>query len=399
MYIQAMATMALCEAYAQTSSEEHKKSAQKALDYISKGQCPSGSWNYHVTPHRGDSSNSIWPAQALGLGSRAGLEVSPKVWQKYDGFLDSVATGDGRYGYASPEPGSAAITASCLLGRRLTGWEPSRKEFAQGVEIIRAGHVSSMREGCYYYYHAALLMNSLGADTVCWNREMRATLLSLQQADGSWDERTDRWAKQGGGRLMVTSLSLLSLQVKPTWVPLAEVPKGLTDEQMRQLWNDLAREELPRVALAMRTLAAVPDQAVPLLRKQLRPVPVRKDLETIEKRIRDLDSDTFEVRQKAEGELAEIGEQARGLLEKALQRPGTLELRRRVERLLERLDEKNLHPERCREFRAIRVLEHANTAEARKVLKGLAEGAPGVTLTEEARAALARLAAKKKDER
>jgi RNA polymerase sigma factor (sigma-70 family) len=399
MYAQGMATMAVCEAYAQTSSEEHKKSAQKAMDYLSKAQSSDGCWNYRIPSQGGDSSISIWQAEALWLGSRAGLEVPQKVWQRYAGFLDSVATGDGRYGYTSTSTGSAAITASCLVGRRLTGWDPSRAEFVKGVEVIRVNHVTNMREGCYYYYHAALLMNSLGADTVCWNRELRATLLSLQQPDGGWDETSDHWGKLGGGRLMVTSLSLLSLQVKPTWVPLAEVPKGMTDEQLRQLWNDLAREELPRVALAMRTLAAVPDQAVPLLRRQLRPVPVRKDSERIERLIRDLDSDTFEVRQKAEGELAEVGEPVRRLLEKALQRPGKLEFRRRVERLLERLDEKNLHPERCRELRGIRVLEHVNTPEARKVLKSLAEGAEGATLTEEARAALARMAAGKKDKR
>jgi hypothetical protein len=390
MYAQGMATMALCEAYAQTSSEEHKKSAQKALDYLIKAQSTDGCWNYRVPSQGGDSSISIWQAEALWLGSRAGLDVPQKVWQRYAGFLDSVATGDGRYGYTSTSSGSAAITASCLVGRRLTGWDPSRAEFVKGVEVIRGNHVTNMREGCYYYYHAALLMNSLGADTVCWNREMRATLLSLQQSDGSWDAASDRWGRLVGGRLMVTSLSLLSLQVKPTWVPLAEVPQGLTDEQLRQLWDDLARPELPRVALAMRTLAAVPDKAVPMLARQLRPVPAAKNVEQLERWIRDLESDTFLVRQKAEGELAEVGEQTKGLLEKALRGPGTLEFRRRVERLLERLDEKNQHPERCRLLRAVRVLEYADTAGARKLLKTLAEGAPGAMLTEEARAAVAR---------
>jgi RNA polymerase sigma factor (sigma-70 family) len=390
MYAQGLATMALCEACAQTGSDEHRKSAQKALDYISKGQCPAGSWNYRVTPHRGDSSISIWQAEALWLGAQAGLQVPQQVWQKYGSFLDSVATGDGRYGYASPQPSSAALTASCLVGRRLSGWDPTRAEFVRGVEFIRTNHAANLREGCYYYYHAALLMNSLGADTVCWQRGLRATLLPQQQPDGGWDEKGDRWGNQGGGRLMVTSLSLLSLQVKPSYLPLAEVPKGLTDKQVEQLWDDLRRDELSRVALAMRTLAAVPDKAVPLLARQLRPVPVPKNVEQLERWIRDLDSDAFVARQKAEGELAEVGEQAKGLLEQALRRPGTLEFRRRVERLLERMDEKNLQPERCHELRAIRVLEYADTAEARKLLKTLAEGAPGAMLTEEARAALAR---------
>jgi hypothetical protein len=44
-----------------------------------------------------------------------------------------------------------------------------------------------------------------------------------------------------------------------------------------------------------------------------------------------------------------------------------------------------------RSLRAIEVLEHLATPEARQVLQKLAEGAPNVRLTREAKAALARL--------
>jgi hypothetical protein len=71
--------------------------------------------------------------------------------------------------------------------------------------------------------------------------------------------------------------------------------------------------------------------------------------------------------------------------------PDDLEVRLRARRLLARL----LHgsPARVCEQRAVLVLEVAGTPEARALLLRLASGAKGAVLTEEARAALARLKA------
>jgi RNA polymerase sigma factor (sigma-70 family) len=394
MYAHGLASMAMSEACGQSTSREYRKSAEKALEYIRQGQVGSGGWGYRAGQPRADSSISIWQALALEAGKQAGLDGLPMGRQKYERFLDSVAAGGGRYGYVGPQPGSSAVTVSCLLGRRLSGWAPSRPELAAGIEYIRATHTGSMSEGCYYYYPATLLMNSLGADTLRWNRDLRATLLPRQQADGGWDEKQDRWGPTVGGRLMVTSFSLLSLQAKAAYVPLAEAPKELTEKGVEQLWNDLAGDDVARVALAMRTLAAVPERFVPLFRKQRRPLPAVPEARRPDKLIADLESEDFVTRQKAEGELAELGEQVKGRLEKVLEGRPALELRRCVQRLLDWVDETNLQPARLRELRAVRVLEYADTAESRKMLKTLAEGVPGTMLTEEAEAALARLAGK-----
>jgi hypothetical protein len=108
----------------------------------------------------------------------------------------------------------------------------------------------------------------------------------------------------------------------------------------------------------------------------------------------DLDSDQFAVRQKASQELELLGDRAEGPLRGVLDSNPSLELRKRVETLLDKL--KSPHPfwsgERLRLWRAMQVLEGIGTTEAQAVLKALAAGAPTSPVTKEAKAALERLA-------
>ena len=91
--------------------------------------------------------------------------------------------------------------------------------------------------------------------------------------------------------------------------------------------------------------------------------------------------------------LERLGEDAESSLRRALADKPSLESRRRVERLLERLVIAPVNdPARLRELRAVEVLEHINTVEARRVLAALAKGTPEARLTREAQASLDRLA-------
>jgi hypothetical protein len=67
-----------------------------------------------------------------------------------------------------------------------------------------------------------------------------------------------------------------------------------------------------------------------------------------------------------------------------------LEIRRRVQQLLNQ--SRDWTPERLREHRAIQALEHIGTPAGRQLLETLAQGAPEARLTDEAKAALRRLA-------
>ncbi len=103
----------------------------------------------------------------------------------------------------------------------------------------------------------------------------------------------------------------------------------------------------------------------------------------------DLDGRKFVERERAVAELERLNFAAEPALRKALADKPSLEMRRRLEALLERLDPAR-SPERMRELRAVEALESVGSASAKEVLRSLAGGAAKSRLTEEAKAALVR---------
>jgi WD40 repeat protein len=168
---------------------------------------------------------------------------------------------------------------------------------------------------------------------------------------------------------------------------LASSPPPRHGRDLARLWRDLADSDAERAHRAAWALADTTGAAA-FLARRLRPVePVPPD--RLKKWLADLGAEEFAARQKAELALRRAGEAARAGLERAWRSSTDLEVRLRVGRLLDRL--RPASPARLREHRAVLALEVGGTAEARALLRRLAGGAKGAALTEEARAALARL--------
>jgi RNA polymerase sigma factor (sigma-70 family) len=163
---------------------------------------------------------------------------------------------------------------------------------------------------------------------------------------------------------------------------------ALTPPQLESCWKDLAHEDAAKAYDAVSALVAAPEQAVPFLKKHLSPVP-RQDAKIVARLIADLDSDDFVVRQRAAEELRKFGDTVASDLRKALDRKPSLEIRRRLQQLLEQ--SRDWTAERLRDHRAIKALEHIGTRPAKEVLQHLSTGVPESLRTEEAKAALGRL--------
>jgi RNA polymerase sigma factor (sigma-70 family) len=162
---------------------------------------------------------------------------------------------------------------------------------------------------------------------------------------------------------------------------------ALGAEQLDQLWSDLTASDATAAYRAMCTLRESPGQAVPLLERHLQPVP-RVDAQRLSELLRELDSDQLKVRDRAAWELERLDTAAEPALRRALaDRQPTLEQRRRLERLLERLE----GIEAWRQSRALEIVEWIGDTAARRLLTRLAQGAPDARLTREAHSALARL--------
>ena len=103
-----------------------------------------------------------------------------------------------------------------------------------------------------------------------------------------------------------------------------------------------------------------------------------------------MDSDGIKVREAALHALAQADRQVEPALRQTLAGKPSLEMRRRIEDLLRQLL-KNPSANTLRSLRAIAVLEHIGTPEARQVLQTLARGASAARETQAAADALKRI--------
>jgi len=154
-------------------------------------------------------------------------------------------------------------------------------------------------------------------------------------------------------------------------------------------WTQLGSADAEDGFSAIFALLREPSSAVLLISKQLHKV-AQERATVVARLIVSLDHSDYPVRQDAEARLRNIGI----ALEQALQSKmagASTEARVRLLRLLSACRTEKMPPEHLRATRAVTVLERIATPQSMRVLKELADGAPGFFLTEDAKAALRRM--------
>ncbi len=171
--------------------------------------------------------------------------------------------------------------------------------------------------------------------------------------------------------------------------PLPAVAKP-TEAELRLWWDELSKANPEEAYKAVWRFVAAPEQALAFLATCLRPAKPSKPVD-VARLIDDLDSDQFQVRERASRELKKLGDTVEDALRKARRGNISVEQARRIDQLLATLDEPVFDPEQLRATRAVAILEQIGGPQARKILTGLTAGAEGEPLTLEAQAALDRL--------
>lgn len=230
MYSQAIATMALSEAYGLTKDEKLKEPAQRAVHFIVEAQnVADGGWRYQPG-EAGDTSVFGWQMFALRSAQLAGLEVQSKAVQGCRKYLDRAATDPNgtSYAYLPGQGASPVMTAEALLGRQYLGWNRESPALRVGAAQVAANLLESRDRNIYYWYYATqLLHNMQGPAWQVWNRKVRDGLVAMQVTGkgcdyGSWHPtipQPDVWGREAG-RHFVTSLSLLTLEVYYRYLPI-----------------------------------------------------------------------------------------------------------------------------------------------------------------------------------
>jgi WD40 repeat protein len=254
---------------------------------------------------------------------------------------------------------------------------PSRLAFSPDGRILASGYGKSQGFGWR------------GSETtiVLWDL---LTGMEVRQLKGHLGQINELDFAPGGKTLASASAD----QTVLVWnvPPLKEQPlKGeLTAKRLEELWSDLSLEA-PKGYGAINQLTSSPKQTLAFLQKRLQPVPP-VDGAAIVKLIGTLGDEKYTVRQKAFVELEKLGDLAELHLRKALEKPHPLEVRKRLELLLDRAENIAHSPKHLRILRVVAVLEGIPSLEARQLLEALAKGAPEARLTQEAQTALRRLA-------
>jgi WD domain, G-beta repeat len=189
--------------------------------------------------------------------------------------------------------------------------------------------------------------------------------------------------------------TILLWDLSQAWQRTADqvaMPKGR--DHLNILWSQLAQDDAVAAHKAAWELSAGKEKTVAFLKDRLSPVKLG-----LENRIRrlavELDDKRFAVREAASRELKNLGRDAEAMLLQIRQERPSLELRQRIEVILQGLPpphDPTLKGDGLRTVRAIYVLERIGTKEAREVLENLARGLASDRRTQHAKAALKRLA-------
>lgn len=231
MYSHGLVAIVFGEAYAMTKDNRLAPYAQGTVWFIEDAQDPvGGGWRY-FPGDRGDTSAVGWQLMGLKSAKLSGLDMKKRTYKLAAKFLDSVSIESGAiYGYLDKpnriDRSHRARTAVGLLCRMYMGWNRDTPGLVRGVEwMAEMGPDTGQSVNMYYNYYATQVIKHYGGDTwKKWNAEMRDFLVKSQsdegEAAGSWWFGDVTHAADVGGRLYVTSLACMTLEVYYRYLPL-----------------------------------------------------------------------------------------------------------------------------------------------------------------------------------
>ena len=243
MYAQAIATIALSEAFAMTRDPALEQPVREAQKYICTAQNEfNGSWGYQPG-QAGDLTVTGWQVTALKSCKLAGIPVDPEVWNKAQKFIESTGDTSGLFGYKKPvnfklsarkrDYQVKTTTAVGSLLQMYMGVPRETPTLHNGISYLSEEGVS--QTDIYFNYYATQVFRHYGGeDWKQWNLVMRGHLIDTQDhsdshARGSW-YFPDKHG-QVGGRLYTTAMAVMTLEVYYRYLPLYG-EASLTDEEV-----------------------------------------------------------------------------------------------------------------------------------------------------------------------
>jgi hypothetical protein len=198
-----------------------RKIITHAIELTAKGQSPLGGWTY--TPGGGDEGSvTVTQMQALRAAHNAGFTVPRGTIEQAVHYLEICRTAEGgiEYSYSGGRsPTRLPISAAAIATLYNAGEYDSKlandcMAYVEKQFKLKKGW--SKGEGHDFYTHLYAAQAFYQAGDKHWDDYFPATrdqLLSMQQADGSWNG-------DGIGKVYGTSIALVILQLPYKFLPI-----------------------------------------------------------------------------------------------------------------------------------------------------------------------------------
>jgi len=236
IYGHAIATYAVCEAYARSTDDALAPVAQAGIDYLEQHRNPGSVWRYQPNYADNDLSVTSWCLAAYCTALDAGLDVNQEALRIGAEFLRQVSDSTGKHGYTRqgedspritkrhrskfPTERGEALTAAGLFIRFLLHQDQDDHPVMEAsAKLIGSKPPVVDKDGgsidfCHWYYGTHAMHQVGGRAWSQWWRPLTKALLGLQRRDGvaagSWDARSV-WG-DSGGRVYATAMAVLSLR-------------------------------------------------------------------------------------------------------------------------------------------------------------------------------------------
>ena len=269
MYNDAIATIAMAEAYDLTQDAVFKEPLERAIKHITRSQQVGGGWDYTDDTNTGRNDTSItgWVLMALKSAHAAGVAVPVSTRFRLIEHFDNATETGGRVWYANKRretlrpltPGvhrpyqrryGPAMVATGLFSRSAFGFKLDSAAAERQIELLlrelpsldrlREQNSPGLHNEYYWYYGTLALFNVGGERWERWNRALRRTVMEYQERPvrkngqrrhsyGSWPAFGRNWGKWGrtGGRIYATAINTLTLEIYYRYVPAYLSPRGI----------------------------------------------------------------------------------------------------------------------------------------------------------------------------
>ncbi|HEX5135627.1 MAG TPA: hypothetical protein VFY93_01520 [Planctomycetota bacterium] len=204
----AIATVALSEAFAITRNPRYRLPAERGVAALARQQAAGAAW-------KDDPSLTAWCVCAIASARGAGLAAPEGALR--DALTWAGTATDAATGRVGKEGRTERATAAVLLTRMLCGQGPrAAGAIPKGLALcVAKPPLWNAEEGTvdpeYWWFGTHALWRAGGADWQAWSGAMGAAIVNRQQAAGS---RAGSWDPVGveGGRVEATALLTLTLE-------------------------------------------------------------------------------------------------------------------------------------------------------------------------------------------